>query len=38
MGPIFKGQEFKKRNFLALEGGTYRLSRDVGKELPLLSA
>ena len=37
MGPIFKGQEFKK-NFLALEDGAYRLSRNVGKELPLLSA
>jgi hypothetical protein len=34
--PIFKGQEFL--GFLTLEGGTERMSRIFGTELPLLTA
>jgi hypothetical protein len=36
--PNFKGQESKKKKkILDPEDGTYRLSRNTGKELPLLT-
>jgi hypothetical protein len=43
IGPIFNGQESKKRlfdlfGFLMLEDGANRVSRNVGKKLPLLAA
>jgi hypothetical protein len=43
LGPIFKGQEVQEENlffldFLTLEDGTDRLSRNVGKGLPLDAA
>ena len=38
IGPIFKGQEVQEEDFFTLEDGTDRLSRNVGKGLPLDAA
>ena len=38
ISPIFKGQESRYLEFLTLEGGTDRLSQNIGKELPLHDA
>jgi hypothetical protein len=38
IGSIFRGQEAKIKGFLTSEEGTDRLSRNVDKKLPLLTA
>jgi hypothetical protein len=40
IGTVFKGQKKSKKNprFFTFEDGTDTLSRNVGKELPLLAA